>query len=111
MPNAAATEGLSSTLILARRNLPAYSSASFSRTGPKTRQGPHQGAQKSTSTGTSCERCKTVVSKSSSPTSMVHSFIDNAPSTLNRLNPQDALLMASLQLFKPLVFRSMALLG
>ena len=55
--------GFSSTLILARINSPAYSSASFSKTGPSTLHGPHQGAQKSTSTGTCCERSRTRVFK------------------------------------------------
>src|SRR5690606_20618725 len=54
----------SSTLTLAIFTLPAYSSASSSRAGAIILQGPHQGAQKSTSTGS--EDCSTLASKSAS---------------------------------------------
>src|SRR5579859_6355328 len=43
----------SSVLILAIVIWPSYSPASSSRIGATARQGPHQGAQKSTTTGTS----------------------------------------------------------
>src|SRR5690606_3804610 len=46
-----AVAGLASTSILQTFSLPAYSSASSSRTGAIILQGPHQVAQKSTSTG------------------------------------------------------------
>src|SRR5262245_48735406 len=69
--------GFSSTLIFARINLPCCSSANFSNVGPSARHGPHQGAQKSMTTGTSWERCTTACSKSCSETSTVHSFIGN----------------------------------
>src|SRR5436309_13288601 len=52
-PNLVATSGLSSTLSLPTLTLPAYCSASLSMVGPRARHGPHQGAQKSTTTGVS----------------------------------------------------------
>ena len=51
MPNLAAVTGFSSTLTLQILTRPLYSSASSSMIGPTARQGPHQGAQKSTRTG------------------------------------------------------------
>jgi len=51
MPYLPGVEGFSSTFILTMDTLPSYSVASSSMTGPKARQGPHQGAQKSTRTG------------------------------------------------------------
>src|SRR5690606_40983296 len=54
----------SSTLTLAILTLPAYWSASSSRAGAIILHGPHQGAQKSTSTGSA--DCSTVASKSAS---------------------------------------------
>src|SRR6185436_4340083 len=45
------------------RNRPEYSVASFSRIGPSARHGPHQGAQKSTTTGTALEASRTSCSK------------------------------------------------
>jgi hypothetical protein len=46
--------GFSSELTLASRKRPLYSSASFSSIGFRVWQGSHQGAQKSTTTGTVC---------------------------------------------------------
>jgi hypothetical protein len=43
--------GFSSTFILQNFTLPAYASANFSVIGARERQGPHHGAQKSTTTG------------------------------------------------------------
>src|SRR5262245_14306055 len=56
----------SSTLTLAIVSLPSYSPASSSRIGATARHGPHQGAQKSTTTGTS--DCSTFCSNSLSVT-------------------------------------------
>src|SRR4051812_6789514 len=50
MPYLLAMSGASSVFSLATFALPTYSLASSSTTGPTMRQGPHQGAQKSTST-------------------------------------------------------------
>ena len=55
MPNWAAISLSASVSSLARRNLPAYWSASLARTGIRARQGAHQSAQKSTRTGRSWE--------------------------------------------------------
>src|SRR5262249_34746909 len=65
-----AARGASSTFTFARAKAPPASSASRSSTGPRARQGPHQGAQKSTTTGSSAERSRTARSKSASPTSL-----------------------------------------
>src|SRR5260221_28612 len=51
MRNSPAISGISSVLSLATTSEPRRWSASFSISGPTMRQGPHQGAQKSTSTG------------------------------------------------------------
>ena len=56
-------KGSSSTLILASVKRPAYSVSSFSSTGISCLHGPHQGAQKSTSTGVVCEATITSDSK------------------------------------------------
>merc|ERR1719398_197332 len=56
MPYSVATAGLSSVLSLTALSFPLYSSASSSTSGAIIRQGPHQGAQKSTRTGTSLFR-------------------------------------------------------
>ena len=48
---------------LASTNLPSYSRASFSRSGPSRRHGPHHDAQKSTTTGTVRDRSITSCSK------------------------------------------------
>jgi hypothetical protein len=69
-PNCAASAWFSSEFTLARRKRPWYSSASFSRTGPRLRQGPHQGAQKSARTGTRREASTTSYMKLASVTSM-----------------------------------------
>ena len=53
IPNLVGVAGFSSTFILTMRTLPSYSAASSSMMGPTARQGPHQGAQKSSSTGIS----------------------------------------------------------
>ena len=50
-PEAAGHLGISSVLSLAITSEPVRCWASFSSSGPTMRQGPHQGAQKSTRTG------------------------------------------------------------
>ena len=52
-----ATLGFSSVFSLTNFALPACAAATFPTTGPSMRHGPHQGAQKSTSTG--CALCST----------------------------------------------------
>ena len=69
-PNWPATSGLRSMSTLASTNLPSYSCASFSRTGPSIRHGPHHAAQKSTTTGTVEDRSMISRSKVSDVTSM-----------------------------------------
>ena len=64
------TPGLASTSSLASSILPARAATAFSITGPSWRQGPHHSAQKSTTTGTWCERSMTAVWKSLSVTSI-----------------------------------------
>src|ERR1044071_6064253 len=66
---APARRGLASTSTLARIQDPSASSASRSRTGPRALHGPHQPAQKSTTTGTWWERSMTSETKVSSVTS------------------------------------------
>ena len=61
--NAAASSCSLSTSTLARRKAPPYSPASFSSIGPSVLQGPHQVAQKSTSTGVSSDARMTSTSK------------------------------------------------
>src|SRR5438552_2163971 len=51
-PYLVATSGASSTFSLPTFTLPTNCSASLSMVGPSWRHGPHQGAQKSTTTGT-----------------------------------------------------------
>src|SRR5262249_10829651 len=51
IPYLLAASGFSSTSSLTTLSLPAYSLAISSRAGAIARQGPHQGAQKSTRTG------------------------------------------------------------
>src|SRR6476619_1360640 len=63
------SSGFSSELTFASRNRPEYSVASFSRIGPSARHGPHQGAQKSTTTGTALEASRTSCSKVAAVTS------------------------------------------
>src|ERR1700677_4790485 len=43
-------------LTLTSSTSPAVSSTTFSRIGPSVKQGPHQGAQRATTTGTSADR-------------------------------------------------------
>ena len=50
--NLCESDGLSSTLTLVTRRAPAFSRAISSSSGAIILHGPHQGAQKSTSTGT-----------------------------------------------------------
>src|SRR5690606_29706891 len=59
MLNAPAISGLSSELTLTSLTLPANSAATFSMIGPSMRQGPHHGAQKSTTTGCAFEASRT----------------------------------------------------
>src|SRR6266581_1133535 len=66
MPERWATAGCSSTLSLPTVRRPAYWVAISSTTGPTRRHGPHQGAQKSISTGpgawrTSCSKLLVVI--------------------------------------------------
>src|SRR6266498_3607071 len=65
-----ASSWFASTSTLTSSNSPARASASRSSTGPSMRQGPHQAAQKSTTTGTWCERSSTSRSKLSVVTSI-----------------------------------------
>ena len=57
-PNAAAISWFSSELTLTSLKRPPYSAASFSSIGVSARQGAHQGAQKSTTTGRVLEACE-----------------------------------------------------
>src|SRR5262245_13043015 len=59
-----AISGFSSVFTFASRNFPPNSAASFSRIGFSARHGPHQGAQKSTTTGVRFEASRTSRSKS-----------------------------------------------
>ena len=68
-PKAWAICGFSSTLTLTSTTLPSVSSITFSMIGPRVRHGPHHGAQRSTTTGTSLDRSITSVSKVASVTS------------------------------------------
>src|SRR5690242_7726097 len=68
--NARARPGLASVSILASSSLPARAATARSSTGVSCRQGPHQAAQKSTTTGTLCERSRTAVWNVLSVTSM-----------------------------------------
>ncbi len=58
-----AIEGFSSMLILTRRTLPPCARTTFSRMGVSCLQGPHHGAQKSTSTGTLRDASSTSLAK------------------------------------------------
>src|SRR5690606_7355633 len=51
--------GLSAELTLTSMTRPANSAATFSMIGPSVRQGPHHGAQKSTTTGCAFEASRT----------------------------------------------------
>ena len=69
--NAMASCWLSSTLTLARAMPSPISVTTSSSTGPRTLQGSHQGAQKSTTTTRSCEPLRTNSSKFCSSTSKI----------------------------------------
>ena len=58
-----AISGFASTSTFASTISPSRAAASRSSTGPSMRHGPHQAAQKSTTTGSSCERSSTSCSK------------------------------------------------
>src|SRR2546421_12734912 len=58
-----AISGFSSILSLTIRTAPLVARTVFSRIGPSCLQGPHQGAQKSTTTGTSNEPSTTSAMK------------------------------------------------
>src|ERR1700748_1342073 len=66
-----AISGFSSILTLTRRTAPSASATAFSRTGPSVLQGPHQGAQKSTITGTSRLASSTSAAKVARPESLM----------------------------------------
>src|SRR4051812_37669067 len=57
------SSGLVSEFTFTSLKRPPYSRSSFSRSGPSALHGPHHGAQKSTSTGTSIEASMTSRSK------------------------------------------------
>src|SRR5258705_12447968 len=78
IPYIAAVDGLSSTFSFTTARLPEYCSAIASTVGDNIRQGAHQAAQKSTSTGFSDFR--TSCSKDLSFTSLTLSFIFVIPS-------------------------------
>src|SRR3569833_2479256 len=63
--------GFSSMLILTSRTLPAFSLITFSMVGVRARQGPHQGSQKSTSTGATNEASMTSALKARSEDSLI----------------------------------------
>src|SRR5215208_3142407 len=65
------TRGLASVSTLASATLPARPVTAFSRIGVSWRQGPHQAAQKSTTTGSSRERSTTSAWKVSSLASKI----------------------------------------
>ncbi len=62
-PNRPASSGLASTSTFANSQRPPDSAARRSRIGPNTLHGPHQAAQKSTTTGTVRDRAITSSSK------------------------------------------------
>src|SRR6266550_7886770 len=96
IPYVAAVDGLSSTFSLTTARLPEYCSAIASTFGDNIRQGAHQAAQKSTSTGLSDFR--TSCSKELSVTSLTLSFIFVVPSYLAR-NARKFLRLTPLLLF------------
>lgn len=69
--NIEAILGFSSTLTLTRSTCPSVAATTRSRIGPSVRQGPHHGAQRSTTTGTSRDRVSTSCSKFASVTSVI----------------------------------------
>src|SRR4051812_25942772 len=76
IPNACESRGLASTSTLTTSTTPSYFAASFSISGATILQGPHQVAQKSTTTGLSLLR--TSASKVSSVATLI-SAMDEAP--------------------------------
>src|SRR5215207_4311675 len=86
MRKAAWSCGFFSTSTLASSTLPARASAARSSTGVSCLQGPHQSAQKSTTTGTSLERSSTRCSNSCSSTSNTAPFCASA---LTKVRPLD----------------------
>ena len=70
MLNACDSSGFSSELTLTSLTRPPKASATLSSVGPSARHGPHQGAQKSTTTGTVFEASMTSRSKVAVVTSM-----------------------------------------
>src|SRR5262245_37623535 len=86
MPSWPAVRSSSSVLTLAIVSWPSYSPANSSRIGATARHGPHQGAQKSTTTGTS--DFSTCCSKSLSVT-----VIGLAMSGTSLICPTDAILL------------------
>lgn len=62
-PKAWAVRGFLSTSTATNSTDPALSSTTFSKMGVKTRQGPHQAAQRSTTTGNVAERSRTLALK------------------------------------------------
>src|SRR4051812_48673558 len=73
--NCCARSWFSSVLTLTTLTLPSFSSASCSSTGPSARQGPHQGAQKSTSTGCEAEAVTTSAAKLAVVTARTEEFM------------------------------------
>ena len=63
------TAGLSSTLTLTSSTCPSVSATTCSRIGPRVLHGPHHGAHRSTTTGTSKDRLRTASSNVASVTS------------------------------------------
>src|SRR5215831_3802534 len=94
-------DGLSSTFSLTTRALPAYFSATASTVGANMRQGAHQAAQKSTSTGRS--DFSTSFSKLLSLTSLTWSLIEKLPQN-SILNSNLLLIVARNLLVKSDVF-------
>src|SRR5262249_16053980 len=76
MPIRWARAALLSMLSLASTTWPLRSCTNRSRIGVSIRQGPHHGAQKSTSTSTSCDRCTTACSRLASFTPRTHGELD-----------------------------------
>src|SRR5687768_4507491 len=97
MPYLAAVRGLSSVFSLRNSTLPSYSSASSSTIGATMRQGPHHGAQKSTSTGLSAWR--TSSSQLVSVTSA--GFAINFPPALGDTPSFDGFLLPAYNLLYP----------
>src|SRR3954468_9619488 len=73
--NDATSSGLVSAFTFTSLNRPPYSRSSFSISGPSDLQGPHQGAQKSTMTGTSMEASITSRSNEDNVASIMGFFL------------------------------------